>query len=306
MTRILVTGAGGFVGRALMRRFGANGAQWLRLDRELDDEGPAQALRGDLTQAEVVREAAAFGPDIVFHLASAPGALAERDAALSRRVNLDASLDLFAALAATGRRPRVVYASSVAVYGEGVQGRVSRQTPAQPASTYGAHKRMVEVALDDYVRRGDLCGVSLRLPGVVARPLAAGFGSAFMSELPRAVAQGRRYVCPVSPDAVAWWMSAPCAAQTLMHATLSEASGVLLPPALRLSVNEVLDALSALYGRSRRGLVEFQPDARIEATFGRFGELDAGWERALGFVDDGDARALLSKALEDTETEESP
>jgi nucleoside-diphosphate-sugar epimerase len=303
LTRILVTGAAGFLGRALTRRFAVEGGDWLRLDREIED-GPGRALRGDLADPDIVREAAAFAPDIVFHLASVPGTLAERDAALSRRVNLDASLNLFAALAASGRRPRIVYASSVAVYGEAAQGCVSRDTSAAPVTTYGAHKRMVEIALLDHARRGELSGLALRLPGVIARSEAAGFGSAFMSKLPRAVAAGRPYVCPVAPGAVAWWMSAACAAKNLMRAADMEATGVYQPPALRLSVGDVLEASLALHGESRRGLVTFEPDARIEAVFGRFGELDTGAERKLGFCDDGDAQALLRAALEPLE--ESP
>jgi nucleoside-diphosphate-sugar epimerase len=296
VSRYLVTGAAGFIGRALTRRF-AGAGEWLRLDREIDHGGPGRALRGDLADPATLREAAAFAPDVVFHLASAPGALAESDPALSRRVNLDASLNLFAALAASGRRPSVVYASSVAVYGEAAQGRVSRDTPAAPATTYGAHKRMVEIALCDHVRRGELLGLALRLPGVVARPQASGFGSAFMSELPRAVAAGRRYVCSVSPGAVAWWMSAARAAENLMHAAGIEPTGVFQLPALRLSVGDVLEASLAIHGEDRRGLVTFEPDARIETVFGRFGELDAQAERKLGFCDDGDAQALLRAAL---------
>lgn len=298
MRRILVTGAAGFIGRALTQRF-ADAAEWLRLDREIDEDGPGAALRGDFGDPEILREAAAFAPEIVFHLASVPGALAEREPDLSRRVNLDASLNLLATLAACPRQPRIVYASSVAVYGETARGRVGRETAAQPTSTYGAHKRMVEIALTDHLRRGDLTGVALRLPGVVARPQASGFGSAFMSELPRAFAQGRRYVCPVSPEAVCWWLSVEGAALALMHAAGIEQNGVFQAPALRLTVGEIIDALARRYGESRRDLVTFAPNAPLEAIFGRYGELDDDDERRLGFGDDGDADRLLATALED-------
>ena len=297
MRRILLTGAAGFLGRQLHKRYGAEG-EWLTLDRK----GSGARLQGDLADLALVREAAAFRPDVVFHLASVPGAEAERDPGLSRRVNLDASLGLFAALAATGAKPRVVYASSVAVYGEAARTHAGRKTAPAPASTYGAHKRMVEIALTDHTRRGELSGAMLRLPGVIARAEASGFGSAFMSELPRALAQGRPYLCPVSPQAVAWWMSAPCAARALRHAGEIAQAGVLQPPALRLSVAEVVTVACALYGEPRRALVSYAPDARLEAAFGRYGDLDADFERSLGFADDGDARELLRAALEDVET----
>jgi nucleoside-diphosphate-sugar epimerase len=302
MRRILVTAAAGFLGRALTRRYGGRG-EWLRLDREIDDGGPGAALRGDLADTAVISAAAAFGPDVVFHLASVPGALAERDPGASRRINLDASLNLFAALAASGARPRVVYASSVAVYGDAAESRVDRNTPARPTTTYGAHKRMVEIPLADHARRGELSGLALRLPRVIARPRGAGFGSAFMSELPRALATGLPYICPVSLQAIAWWMSAACAAVNLMHAAGIEATGVVQPPALRLTVGAVFEVALALLGDGGRALVSFNPDPRIEAAFGRFGELDASAARDLGFRDDDDAGALLRAALVSLEHE---
>ena len=104
--------------------------------------------------------------------------------ALGRRVNLDASLTLFDRLRSAGGRPRVVYASSIAVYGDMGAGPVSSETPARPLITYGAHKRMVEIALSDLTRRGEASGIAVRLPGIVARPgVSTGLGSAFMSDL---------------------------------------------------------------------------------------------------------------------------
>ena len=236
--------------------------------------------------------------DLVFHLASVPGGLAEREPGLGRRVNLDASLDLFDRLASGGRRPRVVYASSIAVYGEVDDAPVGAETPTRPASSYGTHKRMTEMALADHTRRGDISGVAVRLPGLIARPeRAAGFGSAFMSELPRAVAAGRSYVCPVSPQAVAWWMSVSCAAANLAHAAIANTCGNLQLPALRLSVAEIVDCLARIYGEERRALVSFRPDPRVERDFGRFPALATAREEALGFVHDGDATNLLQKAL---------
>ncbi len=143
-------------------------------------------------------------PERIKHLASVPGGLVEREPALGRRVNLDATINVFERLAASRQRPRVVFASSVAVYGD-MDGRpIGSDSPTRPTITSGAHKRMAEIALADFSRRRDVSGIALRLPGLIARPgPATGFGSAFMSEAPRAYAAGKPYVWPVSPRATA-------------------------------------------------------------------------------------------------------
>jgi hypothetical protein len=97
-------------------------------------------------------------------------------------------------------------------------------------------------------------------------PAGGGLRLGVMSHLPRAFAQGRPYICPVSPAAVLWWMSAEHAAENLTHAAGIEATGVLQPPAPRLSAGEILYALSVLYPESGRSLVTFRPDARLEES----------------------------------------
>ncbi len=303
--RILVTGAAGFLGRALLRTMASRAPddEITALDvtansSEAAAPGQFSWLSGAVDDREVMEKAGLQDFDIIYHLVSVPGALAEREPALGRRVNLDATLDLFDRLAASDRRPRVIYASSVAVYGEMEGGPISADSPTRPTSTYGAHKRMAEIALSDHSRRGGLSGIALRLPGLVARPgNAAGFGSAFMSELPRAYAAGEPYVCPVSPDAAAWWMSAGCAARNLVRAASIELCGEVQLPALRLTVAEIVDALSDLFGPDRRSLIAFSPDQRIEAMFGRYPELTTAREEALGFAHDGTPIRLLKEAL---------
>jgi nucleoside-diphosphate-sugar epimerase len=301
--RILVTGAAGFIGAALIDALAEQtDAEIVALDLAVGAQqarsGRPRWVEGRLEDANVRRRILGERFDTVFHLASAPGALAEQDPALSRRVNLEASLDLLEGLARSGARPRFVYASSVAVYGEMTGEPVSAKSPARPSLTYGAHKRMTEIALADFSRRGDVSGVAVRLPGVIARPgPASGFGSAFMSELPRALAAGEPYICPVSPNAAAWWMSARRAARNLIHAAVIAHSGVVLLPALRLSIAEVVAALCELYGEDRRSLVSFEPNPRIEAIFGRYPELATEQAAKLGFDHDGSALDLMKQAL---------
>lgn len=300
--RIVVTGAAGSLGSALIGALSARSpdeditAIDVAPDHTHRATGPVVWISGSLDDPGVLDRARLDEVDIVFHLASVPGGLAERERTLGRRINLDATLGLFDRLAASGKRPRVVYASSVAVYGEMNGSPIGSNSPIRPTSTYGAHKRMAEIALADFSRRGELSGIAIRFPGLIARPGPA-TGSAFMSELPRAYAAGEPYVCPVSPHATAWWMSARCAVRNLVWAASIDASGDIQLPALRLSVAEVVDALERTFGPARRALITFEPDARTEALFGRYPGLSTAREEASGFAEDGTTERLLKEGL---------
>ncbi|MDN5005587.1 NAD-dependent epimerase/dehydratase family protein [Bradyrhizobium sp. GCM10027634] len=301
--RILVTGAAGFIGSALLKSLMSDPAMPEIVAVDLAGRpawaaaGRARWICGGVDECAVLDAIFRDEYDLVFHLSSIPGALAEADPRLGRRVNLDASLDLLERLTATSRCPRVVYASSIAVYGPS-SGPVSSRTPVRPAITYGAHKRMIEIALADHTRRGELSGISVRLPGIVARPgPATGFGSAFMSELLHALSAAEPYCCPVSPSATMWWLSVTAAVNNLKHAGAIAHCGTVQLPALHLTIGEVVEAVAEAGGTVRTSLVQYRPDERIESTFGRFPELDVADERALGFTDDGSVATLIRNAL---------
>jgi nucleoside-diphosphate-sugar epimerase len=301
--RILVTGAAGFIGSALVKSLIGDHAVPEIVAVDLAEQpawasaGRVRWICGGVDDRAVMDEIFRKEFDLVFHLSSVPGALAESDPRLGRRVNLDASLDLLERLAATSRCPRVVYASSIAVYGSSF-GPVSSRTPPRPVITYGAHKRMVEIALADHVRRGEMSGISVRLPGIVARPgPASGFGSAFMSELLHALAAGEPYCCPVSPSATMWWLSVTQAVKNLVHAAAIAHCGAIQLPALHLTIEEVVRGFPGPCEAEGASLIQYRPDDRIEATFGRFPELDVADERTLGFTDDGQATTLIRNAI---------
>lgn len=309
--RVLVTGAGGFIGAGLARllrargRVGETPVSALALaDRRLAQDAPAGALllEGDLGSAALLQCVADFRPEVVFHLAAVPGGAAESDYALGRRVNLDATLALFELLADGDRPPVVVYASSIAVYGTSLPEVVKPDTPLRPPLTYGAHKLACEILLADFSRRGLLDGRSVRLPGIVARPREpSGLASAFMSEMLHALRAGERFTCPVSPQATAWWMSAPCCAENLLHAATMDVSRAdparAWPlPVLHLSIAQMIETCAMLYGEDRRQLVTFEPNERLEAVFGRYPPLDDSPSRALGLYDDGSPDNLVRRA----------
>lgn len=310
--KVLVTGAAGFIGRELVEQLLRDGvagrpvAQLVAAD--LDFADPHEDLRveqrcGSLADPAFCAGLTGESLDAVFHLASVPGGAAEADYMLGRRVNLDATLALFEALADARKPPVVVYASSIAVYGSALPDVVTPGTPLRPPLTYGAHKLACEILLADFSRRGLLDGRSVRLPGIVARPRTpSGLASAFMSDLLHALRAGERFTCPVSPQATAWWMSAPRCAENLLHAAAMDVSQAdparAWPlPVLRLSIAQVVETCAALYGENRRQLVQFDPQPRLEAVFGRYPLLDDASSRALGLRDDGSAEELIRRSL---------
>ncbi|PZA07704.1 MULTISPECIES: NAD-dependent epimerase/dehydratase family protein [unclassified Meiothermus] len=308
---IWITGAAGFVGSRLVRLLLEEGAvdfaHLLLLDRRSDQiyaDPRVEAMRGDFFDRELLAAASAYPPDWVFHLASIPGALAEREFALGQRVNLEGTLALLEALRSFRRSPVVVFASSVAVYGSPLPPLVDDQTPASPSSSYGTQKRIGELLLQDYTRRGYLDGRALRLPGIVARPPGpSGLASAFMSELLRHLEAGIPYTLPVSPQAAMWWMSARCAAENLLHAArlplASQEPRIFLLPALWASVEEVVAEGARLFGNDRKEMVRYQPDPELEARFGRYPPLEAKRALAQGFHHDESLTNMMVRALED-------
>lgn len=311
---VLITGANGFVGQSLARRLIADGVvAGRRLERltllDLDFPEPevdprVRQLKGSIADSSVLARAFKEGPiDLVFHLASIPGGLAEREFDLGRQVNLDATQWLLELLRQQEGTPRLVFASTIAVYGAPMPSLVTDDTPMRPCLSYAAQKLMGEILIDDYSRRGLIDGVSLRLPGIVARPpQPSGLLSAFMSDVFWKLKAGEPFECPVSPQAVAWWMSVDCCVDNFLHAAGLPAEALKLRrnmalPVLRLTMAEVIDGLSQRFGEDRRALVSYRPDAQLEAVFGAFPLLQARVAEQLGFRHDGDVGGLIEKAL---------
>jgi len=280
--RVAVTGAAGFVGRAVLARLREVGVEAIAIDRTPGDG----ILAGDLTDPGFRREVLADAGTVI-HLAAIPGGASEADYDLSRRINLDLTLALM-----EEARGRFVYASSIAVFGAPTPEPVDDDTRARPALTYGAHKLMAEVALANLKRLGRLDGIALRLPGIVARPRASiGLKSAFMSDVFHALAANEPITLPVSPQATMWMLSAPAVADALIHAvTVQDAPAVLTIPALRVRMDELVAAL----GGSR---VSYEPDAALEAQFGAYPPLSTPAADRLGFRHDGDLATLVKRSL---------
>lgn len=301
--RVLVTGAGGFLGRGLAARL----ADWLppqaRLvltDRSVDGVQVvgAECVAGDL--ADPGFRAILLEPrfDLVFHLASLPGSLAEREQDAALQVNLLAPVSLANEVAARRPGARFVFASSIAVYGALTDATVTQETQTAPLITYGAHKRMMEILLVDMTRRGALSAISLRFPGIVARPQAeSGHGSAFMSQIFHHIAAGRHFVCPVAAESTCWWMSRAAAVDVLLKAaSLENATATIVqPPVLHATLQDVAAATARVTGRAVS--VDWGGDENLRTLFGAMPPLDATSALSLGFRADADLEALARAAL---------
>jgi nucleoside-diphosphate-sugar epimerase len=179
-------------------------------------------------------------------------------------------------------------------------GPVNERHLAAPVVSYGAHKLMTEIDIGDLSRRREIDGVSVRLPGIVARPpSAAGFGSAFMSDLFHKARAGEAYDCPVSREATAWWMSRRMVIENILHAARMETAGIgshrmVLFPALVASVGSLIEGLADAYGSEAVAGFRHKPDSTIETLFGRFPELDNTTALGLGFHMDANVSTLIS------------
>ena len=144
----------------------------------------------------------------VFHLAAIVSGQAEADFDLGMRVNVDASRSLLEACRASGHRPRVVFTSSVAVYGGDLPATVPDSTAPNPQSSYGTQKAIGELLINDYSRKGFIDGRALRLPTISVRPGKPNTAaSSFASGIIREPLNGEQSTCPIAPETRVWLLS---------------------------------------------------------------------------------------------------
>ena len=306
--KVVVVGAGGFVGQRLSRLLAGEDEAISEL--VLIDNAPfappsdprIHTVTGDFSDPGLM-ETHISGASTVYLLASILGGAAEANYPLARRVNIDATLSLLEFLRDRNPQTRLVFASTIAVFSKPMPEVVTDATPMGPTMVYGAQKLMMEVAISNFAAKGWLDGVSLRLSGVMARDGAdARLKSAFMSRVFYAVMRGEDIVLPVRPESRTWLTSVETAARNFAHAgTLASASlgggRAVTLPALQLSFRELVEALFQRFPESRSN-VTYEPDSELIALFGSYPALRTELADRLGFSRDPDAHALVSRSFE--------
>lgn len=320
--KIVITGGCGFLGRRLalllLEKGSAAGPvdELLLFDNApsalpLPDDRRVRVVTGDIADRATVQNLIVPGTDAVFHLAAIVSGQAEADTDLGYRVNLDgtrAVLDACRALgpSKTGDRPKVIFASSLAVYGGALPPAVGDDTALTPQSSYGTQKAICELLVNDYSRKGFIDGRALRLPTVVVRPgLPNRAASTFASSMIREPLTGRDAVCPVSPDTVMALASPRRVVASLAHALDIPGAALghnrtLQLPGYSVSVGEMAEALRRAGGAAAYDRLTWQPDATIQAIVGSWPRaLHAPRAEALGFQPDAGIDEAVRFFIED-------
>jgi len=311
---VAVTGAAGMIGRKLVARLVEDGrlgdAELERLtlmDVVAPDPPPqGSAFAGDLADPATARRLVDGRPDVIVHLAAVVSGEAEADFDKGYRVNLDGTRTLLETIRAAAYRPRVVLASSIAVFGAPLPTPIPEDFATLPLTSYGTQKAIDELLLADYSRRGFVDGVGIRLPTICIRPGAPNkAASGFFSNILREPLVGEEAVLPV-PETVRHWHASPrsavgfCLRAATVDTELIGPRRTLSMPGLSATVGEQIEALRRVGGEAAVRLIRHEPDPQIMEMVGNWAAaLDASRAERLGFVAETSFDEIIRVHLED-------
>jgi nucleoside-diphosphate-sugar epimerase len=324
--RVLITGGAGFIGQRLLRSLLARGhlpdaagtdrtiTSIVIIDRSLgpgriQDERIAYETL-DIADPDASARVLKDPFDSIFHLAAVVSATAEADFLGGWRANLDGSRNLFEAcrIHSSNHPPtRLVFASSVAVFGGVLPEVVDDATAPTPQGSYGSQKLATEILLADYSRKGYLDARALRVPTIVVRPgRPNGAASGFASAIIREPLAGQEALCPVAPDTLMWIASPGAAVAALLHAHLLPATMWGAPcalnlPGLTVRIQDMVQALTEIAGAAIADRIAWKRDPAIEALVRSWpARFNTARAHRLGFFSDHDFRGILDQYRADT------
>ena len=317
--KILVTGGAGFLGQQLIRALLERGK--LRLDDEevsierivcfdrsvgVLQDPRVENVAGDIADSSVVQRLVDRDTAAIVHLAAVVSGTAEADFDLGMQVNLDGTRLLLETCRAVGHRPRLLFSSSIAVFGGDLPELVDDSTTPTPQGSYGVQKLIGELLVQDFSRKGYVDGRSVRVPTVVVRPgLPNGAASGFASGIIREPLAGVEAILPVDPSTEMWVASPRAVVGMFLHALELPAAdwgwnrSVNLP-GLVVSMEQELEALRKVGGEAAVALVRHEPDEdvlRLVRTWA--GRFDTARARAMGFQADPDFESIVRAYVAD-------
>ena len=315
---VLIIGAGGMIGARLARLLAARGTLNSHpIDRlTLADiaappvppafTGQMTSLAADIATPAAARQLIAGRPDVIFHLAAIVSAQAEADLDLGYATNLDGTRALLDAVRAADVCPRLVFASSTAVFGAPFPAVIPDDFHPTPRSSYGTQKAMTELLLNDYTRRGFVDGVALRLPTICIRPgRPNAAASGFYSNILREPLAGKPANLPV-PDTTRHWFASPASAVAFFDHAAGLTPARIGPnrainmPGLCATVADQIDALRRAAGQTAVDLITRHPDPAIAAIVNTWPQdFDTARATALGFTADSSFDQIIAAHLAD-------
>ena len=315
---ILITGAAGMIGRKLTARLvkdgGLGGKPIDRLtlidvvapEKPAGDAGAVDVSTSDLSAPGAAAKAIGGKPEVIFHLAGVVSGEAEIDFEKGYRVNLDGTRALLEAIRTAVYKPKVVFTSSIAVYGAPFPTSIPDDFHLTPLTSYGTQKAICELLLADYARRGLLDGVGIRLPTICVRPGKPNkAASGFFSGIIREPLAGQEAVLPVSENVRHTHASPRAAVGFLIHAAglTPEQLGPrinLAMPGVSCTVGEQIEALRRVAGDKIAARIRREPDELVQRIVSGWAErLDAKRARELGFEAEASFEDIVRAHIED-------
>ena len=318
--KILIIGAAGMLGGQLVNKLAARGtlgesaiSKITRHDVVLPPPPPPSSFPIETIMSDMAADGQAAAalkdrPDIIFHLAAIVSGEAEADFEKGYRINLDGTRNLLEAIRLQGQdyKPKLIFTSSIAVFGTPFPTAIDDEFLSAPLTSYGTQKAICELLISDYSRRGILDGIAMRMPTVCVRPGKPNkAASGFFSNIIREPLVGLEAVLPVD-DSVRHWHASPRAAvNMLVHAAELDANKLgarraISMPGLSCTVAEQIAALTKVAGLSAAKLIRREADPVIQ-------KIVSGWpqnfvpKRAieLGFVADDSFEQIIRIHIED-------
>jgi nucleoside-diphosphate-sugar epimerase len=316
---ILITGAAGMIGRKLTARLvkdaklnGSTIERFTLIDvvapqKPAGFAGQVEISTADLAAPRAAAKAIASRPEVIFHLAGVVSGEAETDFEKGYHVNLDGTRALLEAIrAADGYKPKVVFTSSIAVFGAPFPHAIPDEFHLTPLTSYGTQKAISELLLADYTRRGFLDGVGIRLPTICVRPGKPNkAASGFFSGIIREPLAGMEAVLPVADTVRHTHASPRSAVGFLIHAAglTREQLGPrinLAMPGVCCTVAEQIEALARIAGPKVAARIRREPEALVMRIVGGWAErIDAKRATALGFTTEATFDDIVRAHIED-------